>query len=252
MTKTFEHKAYAIIPARYGSSRFPGKPLAVIKDRPMIQWVYETTSRSSLLSGVIVATDDKRIYKCVENFGGNVIMTSSNNSCGTDRVAEAANQFPDGSIFLNIQGDTPLISPDLIESLIRPLRKGECDMTTLRTGITSSTDFININTVKVVVDYQDYVLYFSRAPIPFAKKLTGKAYRHIGLYGFTKESLTRFASMPQSPLEIAEGLEQLRALENGYKIKCILTPRVPEEVNVPDDIGRIEANLEKSKLVGGQ
>ncbi len=221
----------AVIPARYSSTRFPGKALADIKGKPMIQWVYERTRRSKLIDRVIVATDDERILSAVKSFGGEAMMTSSHHDTGTDRIAEVAKAL-DCDIVVNVQGDEPLIQPEMIDEAIAPLvQDASIPMGTLCRKIEDREEAFDPNVVKVVFDKNSFALYFSRAPIPWDRdawagksswkelSLEGPVYKHIGLYVYRRDFLLDYAHMPQTALEAAEKLEQLRALEHGYRIK---------------------------------
>ena len=252
-------KITAIIPARYGSTRFEGKPLADILGKPMIQWVYEGVRQSKLIGEVIVATDDQRILEAVQGFGGRAVMTSSDHPTGTDRVAEVARKLR-SEIIVNVQGDEPLIKGKIIDVAIRPLLKDEnLLMSSLMTRIKDIKDWLNPNQGKVVVDGKGFALYFSRSPIPFPRDLTidqilsnpemkgkllsKKIFKTIGLYVYRRNFLLRLAKMKPTPLEKLEKLEQLRALENGYRIKVIPVDYEPIGVDVPSDIPKVIASL---------
>lgn len=235
----------AIIPARMGSTRFPGKPLALISGKPMIQHVYENASACSVIERVVVAADDPAVQKAVQAFGGEVCMTSRDHQTGTDRVAEVARTLNAG-IIVNIQGDEPLLPPDAIEKTIRPLLDdARLVMATLKTALRPGDDPNDPNIVKVATDAHGHALYFSRSPIPFRRNNTPAAqlYRHIGLYVFRRSFLFAFAALPQTPLELTESLEQLRALEHGHAIAVAETQYYPLGVDVPADIDRVEAIL---------
>ncbi len=248
----------AVIPARYGSTRFPGKSLAMIRDKPMIQWVYERTKSSTLISTVIVATDDERIRQAVLSFGGEAIMTSPDHTTGTDRIAEVAGKYS-CDIIVNVQGDEPLIQPEMIDQAIQPLLDDQSvPMSTLCKRIVSDDEAFDPNVVKVVFDTHGFALYFSRAPIPWDRDgWTGKVfgsdfamtkpmYKHIGLYVYRKDFLLQYARMPQTPLETAEKLEQLRVLEQGYKIRTVITQYDSFGVDIPGDLSKILKRLEES------
>lgn len=241
----------AVIPARYGSTRFPGKSLALIQGKPMIQWVYERTRRSTLVERVIVATDDDRIAKAVHAFGGDTFMTSPDHATGTDRIAEVARSLSCG-IIVNVQGDEPLIRPEMIDAAIRPLAEDpSIAMGTLAREIDDPADIADPNVVKVVFDAQGYALYFSRAPVPWDRdRWTGRTnlrdlpgesgwYKHIGLYVYRREFLLAFAALTQTPLEQREKLEQLRALESGHRIRVVVTTHDSLGVDIPDDLSKI-------------
>ncbi|MFA5073015.1 MAG: 3-deoxy-manno-octulosonate cytidylyltransferase [Nitrospirota bacterium] len=248
----------AVIPARFGSTRFPGKSLVMIKEKPMIQWVYERTSQSSLVNDVVVATDDQRIFEAVKSFGGKAIMTSPDHATGTDRIAEVVAQA-DYDIVVNVQGDEPLIHPEMIDQTIAPLLADpSISMSTLCSVITDSKEAFDPNVVKVVFDKNGFALYFSRAPIPWDRNhwttcavkkiaaLHGPVYKHIGLYAYQKAFLLRYAELPKTDLEGMEKLEQLRALEHGYRIKTIVTQHESFGVDIPDDLSKILKRLEES------
>jgi 3-deoxy-manno-octulosonate cytidylyltransferase (CMP-KDO synthetase) len=248
----------AVIPARYGSTRFPGKALADIKGRPMIQWVHERTRRSKLIHRVIVATDDERILSAVKSFGGEAMMTSSQHATGTDRIAEVAKSL-DCDIVVNVQGDEPLIRPEMIDEAIVPLvQDASIPMGTLCRKIDDRDEAFDPNVVKVVFDKNGLALYFSRAPIPWDRdawagksswkelSLEGPLYKHIGLYVYRRDFLLDYAAMPRTPLEAAEKLEQLRALENGHRIKVAVTRYESFGVDIPGDLGKILKQLEES------
>ncbi len=228
-------KVCAIIPARYGSTRLPGKPLLKIKGKTIIQMVYEQCKKVKLLERVIVATDDERIYNEVVSFGGECVMTSPHHKSGTDRIAEVAKSL-DIDVVVNVQGDEPLISPDSIESAIKPFfNDKDIVMTTLKTKIQSEEELFNPNVVKVVCDKKGFALYFSRLPIPYKKhkemaypyplneREFGNYFKHIGLYAYKRDFLIKLSKMSPTFLEEREGLEQLRVLENGYRIFVVET-----------------------------
>ncbi|PID29612.1 MAG: 3-deoxy-manno-octulosonate cytidylyltransferase [Candidatus Cloacimonadota bacterium] len=238
-------KIFGVIPSRYGSTRFPGKPLAKILGKPMIQWVYEACLKSKLLTKVIVATDHLDIYNCVKDFGGDVVMTPNNIKTGTDRCLEAVKN-EECDFVVNIQGDEPLISASIIDSTIQKLinsRDGVCS--TPITPIYDKNELLNENTVKVLFDKNDNALYFSRSPIPFLRNDTKESlyYKHIGLYVYNLKFLKQFVEMEQTKLEIVESLEQLRILENGYRIKVVITDYNPIGVDTPEDIEIVEKVL---------
>lgn len=238
-----------IIPARYGSTRFPGKPLAEIAGRPMIHHVYERACHASLLEEVLVATDDQRIFDAVRQFGGEAIMTSANHPTGTDRLAEIAAHMSAADIIVNIQGDEPLISPEAINGVVQALLNDEDSvMSSVMVPMPELMDVWNANVVKVVTDLHGHALYFSRAPIPSlpeAGATTGPWKRHLGLYAYRRDFLLKFTSLPQTPLEKIERLEQLRALEHGYRIKMVLLEEDHSiGVDTPEDLQRVRAVLE--------
>jgi len=250
-------KITAVIPARYESVRFPGKALAEIGGKPMIQHVYERTSRAKLISRTIVATDDFRIADAVQRIGGEAIMTSVSHETGTDRLAEVAASL-DSDIIVNVQGDEPLICPDMIDEAIQPfLEDSTLLMGTIKTRIKSLHDFLSPNVVKVVTDKLGNALYFSRSPLPFFRDkwkdlkdesfCCGKllCYKHVGLYVYRRDFLLRFATMPPTFLEISEKLEQLRALENGVKIRVVETKFESHGVDTPDDLVKAQLHYQQ-------
>jgi len=241
-------KITAFIPARYRSSRFPGKPLASIAGRPMIQHTYERALSCPELSAVYVATDDERIADCVHRFGGNVLMTSSTHRSGTDRIAEAALKvgLDSEDLVVNIQGDQPSFQPSVVTELVSPLIEDKTlPMSTLKYRMESREDIYNPNHVKVVTDRNGFAIYFSRCPIPFCRDglSEGIHFKHLGFYCFRMDFLIRFTSLEQGALESLEKLEQLRALEHGYKIKVPETLFDSVEVDVPEDVKVIEKIL---------
>jgi len=237
-----------IIPARYASTRLPGKPLLLIHGKPMIQRVYEQAKKTGLINTVIVATDDIRIFDCVKSFGGEVMMTSLKHQTGTDRLNEVAKKIK-CDIVVNIQGDEPYIDPKNIDLAIEPLiTNKKLDVSTLAIKIKDPVDLKDVNKVKVVIDKNNYALYFSRNCIPFDMDQKyaedfkiGKNifYKHIGLYVYRKSYLLKFAKMKTGYLEKMEKLEQLRILENGDKIKVILTKKDSVSVDSPEDLKKL-------------
>lgn len=234
----------AIIPARYQSSRFPGKPLALIYDKPMIQWVYEKVSGVRNISSVYVATDDERIAECIRKFGGNVIMTSPNHLSGSDRIGECVNTLglEDMDIVLNIQGDEPLIRESMIHELISTIEDKNVYAGTLKEQITDMEEIENPNIVKVVTDIDSNAIYFSRYPIPYNrnKDKTLIYYRHVGVYAYRVFFLKKFTQLPKSDLEEAESLEQLRIIENCYKIKVKETKDSTIGVDTLEQLKQVE------------
>jgi 3-deoxy-manno-octulosonate cytidylyltransferase (CMP-KDO synthetase) len=228
-----------VIPARYASTRLPGKPLADLLGKPMIQHVYENAARSKTLDALIVATDDARVREAVEAFGGKAALTSEAHSTGTDRVAEvvAALEVP---IVVNIQGDEPFVHPGMIDEIVTPLLEDPLlPMCTSMHAIQDREDFDNPDVVKVVCDLAGYALTFSRSLIPYPRQGAGHSvFEHIGLYAFRREFLLTYARLPPTPLEKTEALEQLRALEHGYRIKVVETaqPYIPLSVDTPEDL----------------
>ena len=242
-------KTLGIIPSRYGSSRFPGKPLHLLCGKPLVAWVVEAVKKATTLDDVIVATDDERIVAAVEAHGGKAVMTPSELPSGTDRIACAAGDFSDDDILVNIQGDEPLISPDLIDSLVGRMKEGtKWNMATAVTPIKSLDDLNAKTVVKVVLDRDDGALYFSRAPIPCDRDhepdiSSGLWVRHLGIYAYRGAFLKRYIAEKPCALEKTEKLEQLRALWMGAKIAVIRTDDEGVGVDTPEDAVRIEAIL---------
>lgn len=237
----------AIIPSRYGSTRFPGKPLALIKNKSMIQWVYENVKKVENISEVYVATDDHRIFDAVTSFGGKALMTSDKHICGTDRLAECAKilQLSSNDVVLNIQGDEPLIRKEMIEDLISCFDFSEVYMGTLKKKIEGDEELTNPNVVKVITDVNDYAIYFSRYCLPYERnEKKTEHYKHIGVYGYTVKFLLEYSKMTKTSLEISESLEQLRVIENGLKIKVKETKYQTIGVDIPEQIKQVEALME--------
>jgi 3-deoxy-manno-octulosonate cytidylyltransferase (CMP-KDO synthetase) len=244
-------KIVVIIPSRYDSSRFPGKPLAEIAGKPMIKWVYEKATQAVNVTDVYVATDDRRIYDTVTEFGGNAVMTSKENSSGTDRVAEAAEKIglEMNDIVVNVQGDQPLFNPRCIDQLVNPfLADSDLEMSTLAFKIVNKGEITNPIDCKVTFDSRGYALYFSRSPIPCARDTNTifDTYKHLGFYAYTRRFLETFRNLPEGKLEMIEKLEQLRAIEYGYQIKVVITEYDSPEVDLIEDITRIEGLIEQS------
>ncbi|MDR1487579.1 MAG: 3-deoxy-manno-octulosonate cytidylyltransferase [Deltaproteobacteria bacterium] len=248
---TAKPKVITIIPARLASTRFPGKPLASIQGRPMIEHVYRRCRKIPFVDSVFVATDSSEIEKAVEAFGGKALMTSAAHRSGTDRLAEAASILGlEGSdIVLNVQGDQPALDPSHPSLIAQSLLSDRnLNMATLAVPLTDKNEINDPNHVKVVFDDQGYALYFSRAPIPWPRDgQAGLFYKHIGLYGYTVEFLNKFVLWPVGVLEDLEKLEQLRVLERGFKIKVLLAQGLSPEVDVPEDISKVEIALKASK-----
>ncbi len=249
----------AIIPARYASTRFAGKALADIMGKPMVQHVYERTARAKLVSGVIVATDDPRIEAAVRSFGGQSQMTSPSHETGTDRLAEVAERI-DSEIIVNVQGDEPLIEPAMIDEAIQPLLDDDSIMMgTLKCRIRNLHDFLSPNVVKVVTGLDGFALYFSRSPLPFFRDkwdclkdeafASGRllCFKHVGLYVYRRDFLIKYARMAQTHLERSEKLEQLRALENGCRIRVVETEYESIGVDSPPDLEKVLEKLRKSQ-----
>lgn len=241
-------KILAVIPARYASTRLPGKPLVPLAGKPMIARVWERVRRAASVSGVVVATDDERIRSAVEAFGGQAVLTRSEHRSGTERVAEVAAAHPDVEIFVNVQGDEPLIEPAAIDQAVEALRTdGQVSVATLAVPISNPADIMDPNVVKAVLDFDGNALYFSRAPIPWVRDRGGPVHarhlKHLGLYVFRREALLDFATFPEGDLERVEQLEQLRWLENGYRIRVVETEYDSVGVDVPEDVLRVEQML---------
>jgi 3-deoxy-manno-octulosonate cytidylyltransferase (CMP-KDO synthetase) len=241
-------RTLGVIPARYAAQRFPGKPLALIAGKSLVQRVYERAAKAKRLDKVVVATEDTRILEAVEAFGGDAMLTSPDCATGTDRVAEVARAF-DSEFVLNIQGDEPLMRPEMIDQLIEGMHAGAaCVMGTLARKIESASVLANPNVVKVVVGANGNALYFSRSQVPYVRDAVDQFrsvtfYKHLGIYAFRREFLLKFVQLPASPLEKIEKLEQLRALENGYAIKVLITPHDSIGVDQPEDVKLVEEIL---------
>lgn len=246
-------KAVGIIPARYHSTRLEGKPLVDIQGRPMIQWVYENVMKAEVLDDVLVATDDQRIIEVVEKFGGKAVLTSKAHTTGTDRIAEVAKDL-DIQVVINVQGDEPFITPMMINEVAAPLLEDkDIPMGTLMHEITAE-DFQNPNVVKVVTDRSGFALYFSRSLIPFPRNRAGhRVFEHIGIYGYQKDFLLTLTRLEPTTLEKTEALEQLRVLENGFKIKVILTTArdyIPLSIDTREDLERARAYIQSLSQSG--
>ena len=234
-------KILCVIPARYASTRLPGKPLADIAGKPMICRVYDRAVQAKCLSEVVVATDDQRVQQAVEAHGGKAMMTAKDHPTGTDRLAEVAAAYPDIDLIINVQGDEPLIEPSIIDALAAAF-DGDADlkMATVMTEITDEAEQMNPNNVKVVTDKNGYALYFSRSLLPYPRYRKGvPVYKHIGIYAYKREFLLHYAKMAPTPLEETEALEQLRALENGYRIKVIRTAHRFVGVDTAEDLAMV-------------
>ena len=242
-------KIVIVIPARYGSTRLPGKPLVSLAGQPMIQRVYERAKLSQRAGRVIVATDDARIVAAVEGFGGEARMTRADHRTGTERVAEVAAHV-DGEVFVNVQGDEPLLDPAAVDTAIDALlEEPVAAVATVVTAIRIPGDIMDPNVVKAVLDFDNNALYFSRAPVPWvrdtAAKLQVRHWKHLGLYVFQREALLEYPTLPQGELEKIEQLEQLRWMENGWKIRVAEVEHDAVSVDVPDDVARVEKLLQK-------
>ena len=240
-------KSIIVIPARYGSTRFPGKSLARLLGRPMIQWVWEAASRSRLCDQVIVATDDDRIADVAAKFGADVVMTKKSHLSGTDRVAEVADKVS-AQLYVNVQGDEPLLSPGAVDDLIRGMAESpRIPIGTLAHRIDKAAEWQSPEVVKVVCNRHNEALYFSRSPLPFMRAWNAKArlLRHVGIYAYRANALATFVALKPSALELAESLEQLRALEHGMTIQVIETKYRCLGVDTPSDLARVEAALRR-------
>lgn len=237
-------KALGVIPVRYRSTRFPGKPLALILEKTMLQRVYEAASQARLVDKIIIATDDERIFRASQKFGAEVMMTSPHHLSGTERVAEVARK-QSRPIIINIQGDEPLLKGEMIDSLVKALQEASLPMASLMAKQRDLSLLKSSNVVKVVVDKEGYALYFSRSPLPYS--VSDFFFQHIGIYGFQKDFLLKFTDLSPSRLERIEKLEQLRALENGFKIKMIEIPFSTLSVDLPQDIIKVERFLKRQK-----
>ena len=242
-------KVLCIIPARYASTRLPGKPLSMIAGKPMIQHVYERACQAQLPDEVVVATDNELVEKAVLDFGGKAVMTSPDHPSGTDRLAEVALMYPDVDVIVNVQGDEPMIPPEVIDRLAEAFN-GDADlnMATMKV-VMDEEDYENPAAVKVVTDQQGYALYFSRSLMPYPRnKPEGfKVFKHVGIYAYRRNFLLKYAALAPTPLEKAESLEQLRALENGYKIKVLESDFQGIGVDTPEDLAAVNALFEKMK-----
>ena len=239
-------KILCVIPARYASTRLPGKPLADIVGKPMIQHVYERSAQATIPQQVVVATDDEKVFQAVQQFGGKVVMTSSEHQTGTDRLAEVASKYAEVDVIINVQGDEPLIDPKVIDELAQEFLNDTALQMASVMSIMDTEDYQNPNAVKVVTDLNNTALYFSRSLLPYPR-VAGKAnvYKHIGIYAYKKDFLLKFAKLEPTPLEQSESLEQLRALENGYKIKMIKTKSKFIGVDSIEDLQTVNELLRK-------
>ncbi len=236
-------KIICVIPARYSSTRLPGKPLALIAGKPMIQHVYERARQARRPDKVLVATDHEQVYSAVKAFGGEVVMTSPDHPTGTDRLAEVAARLEDADVIVNVQGDEPLIEPAVIDQLAAEFFHTDgLAMATLAAPLLEA-EYHMSSAVKVVTDLDGYALYFSRSLIPHPRnQVAGQIfYKHIGIYAYRRDFLLKYAALPPTPLEKAESLEQLRALEHGYRIKVLKTEFASVGVDTPEDLERVNA-----------
>ncbi|MCD8175541.1 MAG: 3-deoxy-manno-octulosonate cytidylyltransferase [Phascolarctobacterium sp.] len=240
-------KVLCVIPARYESARFPGKPLADIAGKPMIQHVYEQAVKAKRPSEVVVATDSGLVEAAVLKFGGKAVLTSPDHPSGTDRIAEVALMYPDVDIIVNVQGDESMIPPEIIDRLADSFEDG-IDMATMKV-VMKEEDYNNPAAVKVVTDSKGYAIYFSRSLIPYPRNKTEwlKIYKHVGIYAYRRSFLLKYAALAPTPLERVEGLEQLRALENGYKIKVLESNFQGIGVDTPEDLAAVNKLMKKSR-----
>jgi len=239
-------KILGIIPSRYESSRFPGKPLIDIKGKSMIQRVYEQAIESTLINELVVATDDDRIYKHVNSFGGNVVMTSTKHTSGTDRCGEVLNKYNNFDIVINIQGDEPLIKPQQLDDLLMVFKNSDVKIATLIKKMTDINEVLNPNRIKVVLDKNKNGIYFSRSPIPYVAKFDKNEWlkhsvfwKHIGIYAWRTDVLLQLVNLPKTQLESTESLEQLRWIFNGYKIKTVETMIETPNIDTPEDLEKV-------------
>jgi len=245
-------KILGIIPSRYESSRFPGKPLIDIAGKSMIQRVYEQSLKSNMINELVVATDDERIFKHVKSFGGNVMMTSTEHTSGTDRCGEVIKEYTGFDIVINIQGDEPLIRPEQLDELLMSFKNSDIKLATLVKEMTNIDDVLNPNRIKVVLDKENNGVYFSRSPIPYianteAKDWMSKAkfWKHIGIYAWRSDVLEKLIKLPKTDLEKQESLEQLRWVYNGYKIATVQTNIETPNIDVPEDLEKVLSLLKK-------
>lgn len=242
-------KFLGVIPSRYASTRLEGKPLKDICGHTMIEWVYKRTKLSNL-DEVVVATDDERIYKEVERFGGKAILTSKEHENGTSRIAEVCTKYEDYDVIVNVQGDEPLIEPEMINSIINSFKEDDTiSMSTLKYKIDTMEEIENPNYVKVITDKKGYALYFSRSVIPYPRKLDiQNYYKHVGIYGYKRDFVVEYAKIEPTPLELSESLEQLRALENGYRIKVMETPYKIIGVDTQEELEKVREYIKENGL----
>lgn len=235
--------AIAIIPARYQSTRLPGKPVIEVRGKTLIEHVYRRVEQAGLIERILVATDDERIAQAVQRFGGNVIMTRIDHQSGTDRLAEAAAGLPPDALVVNVQGDEPMIEPEVIDRAVAAARLGDAEIVTLMTKLTERAAIEDPNRVKVVADRNGFALYFSRSPIPSS----GTTFLHLGLYVYRSGFLKRLTQLERTPLEIAERLEQLRALEHGFRIRVVEVESASWGIDTPADLERFKSLLGRTQ-----
>lgn len=241
-----ERQTAIIIPARYGSSRLEGKPLLKACEKPIIQWVWEKACNVPMVDRVIIATDDDRIFNTCKAFGAEVEMTSTNHKSGSDRIAEVAKRHPEIAYIINLQGDEPLIEQENIELVVKGIKFDDnADISTLVREITDENELNNPNLVKCIFDVNNYAMYFSRAKIPYERNIgKSKFYGHLGIYGYKKEALFKMTNLAQTTYEMSESLEQLRALQNGMKIKVSIVKNVPVGIDTQEDFEKFKAMVE--------
>lgn len=239
-------RSVAIIPSRFGSTRLPGKPLLEIAGRPLIEHVYRCVERVRGLDAILVATDDDRIRSAVSAFGGNAVLTRSDHASGTDRLAEAAAAFADDTIVVNVQGDEPMIEPEVIERILEAAALGDAEAVTAKTSLVDPSRIVDPSNVKVVTDRNGYAMYFSRSPIPSS----GPAFLHLGVYAYTAQFLRRFQSLRPTPLEKSERLEQLRILEHGFRLRVVEVESFSWGIDTPGDLEAFEKWLEGGPIAG--
>lgn len=239
-----------VIPARYGSQRFPAKMLVLLGGRPLIHWVYEAARTSGVFSEVILATDHEEIVQSAQQISATVEMTSPDHQTGTDRVSEVAARHPEAEIVVNVQGDQPFVTRAMLEALVQPYLAGRSPhMTTLACTFSDDSVRQDPNSVKAVCDQNSNALLFTRSPVPFFRQRGSvPVYHHLGLYAFRRDFLETFSKLPQTPLELCEQLEQLRALEHGYTIEVGLTEKLIAEVNTREDLERAEAAVQRGDV----
>lgn len=238
-----------IIPARYDSTRLKGKPLIEVKDKPIIQWVWEKAVMTTLADRVIIATDNEKIYETALMFGAEAEMTLDTHTSGSDRIAEVVERHPEFSYIVNLQGDEPLITPESIDEVIKGVKNEGADISTLIRVLKSKKEIENPNCVKCVFDNNGYALYFSRSKIPYERNQGFvPIYGHLGIYGYKREALLKMTNLPQSNLELAESLEQLRALQAGMKIRTFVVDFIPVGIDTIDDLRQFEEIIEQTTV----
>ena len=242
-------KFLGVIPSRYASTRLEGKPLKDICGHTMVEWVYKRALKSKL-DKVVIATDDERIMDEVKSFGGNAILTRTDHLNGTSRIAEVCETYTDYDVIVNIQGDEPLIEPDMINAIIDSfIEDTSITMSTLKHKLTNMAEIENPNAVKVITDKNGFAVYFSRSVIPYPRKLNmDNYYKHVGIYGYKRDFVMEYAKMPSTPLELSESLEQLRVLENGYKIKVIETLHKIIGVDTQEELDRVREYITEHQI----